>query len=180
MASLVDPAGRKQWDQLLAMLNSGEGDVNERDWDGNTALHFAAYNGHTDAIAMLVDKGANIEATDNDGATALHRAAGNGRTFTVAKLLEMEANIEATNNVACALRLSLFAHPDLPWPPSSPSFSSSARLAPCAPSAALLPRHGSSDNDELEEPFSDVTQTPSLSPPLHRPPSRRGQMLALP
>jgi Ankyrin repeat len=33
--------------------------------NGDTPLHYAAYNGHVDAVRYLVEKGANINATNN-------------------------------------------------------------------------------------------------------------------
>jgi ankyrin repeat protein len=38
--------------------------VRERDETGATALHYAAFGGHRDAVRLLVDAGADINATD--------------------------------------------------------------------------------------------------------------------
>ena len=35
--------------------------------DGWTALHPAAWNGHTTSLELLLDRGANLEAQDNVG-----------------------------------------------------------------------------------------------------------------
>jgi len=65
---------------------------------GKTALHWAAYNGHTDAIAKLLEMGATIEATDNDGRTAVHAAAFNGHTSTVMALRVNRAEVDDKDN----------------------------------------------------------------------------------
>ncbi|PQE05819.1 hypothetical protein CJF31_00004572 [Rutstroemia sp. NJR-2017a BVV2] len=62
---------------------------------GETALLYAAANGHSAAIQLLYENGADTEATNTTAYTALHLAAQNGSATTVQLLLEIEANIEA-------------------------------------------------------------------------------------
>jgi ankyrin repeat protein len=57
----------------------------------------AAFDGETQTVALLLDRGANIHA-DND--YALQAAAGNGHTETVALLLDRGADIHADDNLA--------------------------------------------------------------------------------
>ncbi|KAI0489442.1 hypothetical protein KFK09_029285 [Dendrobium nobile] len=47
------------------------GGVEERDQNGWTALHVAAFKGRMDAVKQLVEGGADLEAVDNDGYTPL-------------------------------------------------------------------------------------------------------------
>ena len=44
------------------------------DQGGRTAVHFAAYNGHTETVKLLLDRGANVDATDevNEMMSAYH------------------------------------------------------------------------------------------------------------
>ena len=49
--------------------------VDATDKIGNTALMFAARDGHKDKVQMLVKDGANVDATDKIGNTALMFAA---------------------------------------------------------------------------------------------------------
>jgi ankyrin repeat protein len=49
--------------------------VSSKDFDGNTPLHLAASNGHTDVAQLLFTNGAEINAQDNIGMTPLDMAA---------------------------------------------------------------------------------------------------------
>eukprot|EP00040_Diaphanoeca_grandis_P020895 m.111127 g.111127 ORF g.111127 m.111127 type:complete len:1046 (-) comp28098_c0_seq2:151-3288(-) len=66
----------KQGDvQSLAGLLKNGARVNATDYDGRTALHLAAAEGHTDVVKFLLDKhGANIQLKDRFGHTCLHDA----------------------------------------------------------------------------------------------------------
>lgn len=62
--------------------------------DRHTAVMVAADYGHTDIVALLLDKGAEIQQRDNTGFTAMMWAAGRGHTDTVRLLLERAAERE--------------------------------------------------------------------------------------
>jgi ankyrin repeat protein len=49
--------------------------MNMKDKDGNTALIWAAWRGHSTTVKILPAKGADVNAKDNDGNTALMVAA---------------------------------------------------------------------------------------------------------
>ena len=72
--------------------------VNAKDNDGNTALMWAAYNGHTERVKLLIEHGANINAKDNDGETALMQAAFYGYIEIVKLLLEYGASVNDKDN----------------------------------------------------------------------------------
>ena len=55
---------------VVALIEVGGADVNQRGFAGATPLHLSAVHGH-DAVAMLLlDNGANASLTDDDGLTA--------------------------------------------------------------------------------------------------------------
>ena len=70
--------------------------------DGDTALHFAALYGYAETVKALIAAKANLEAKDNNDWTALHFAAYFGRTETVKilaqALIEVGAKLEAKDN----------------------------------------------------------------------------------
>eukprot|EP01094_Clydonella_sp_ATCC50884_P024167 TRINITY_DN5990_c0_g1_i1.p1 TRINITY_DN5990_c0_g1~~TRINITY_DN5990_c0_g1_i1.p1 ORF type:complete len:715 (+),score=262.20 TRINITY_DN5990_c0_g1_i1:38-2146(+) len=70
-------------------------DPNDSDEEESTALHKAAFNGHTACVSDLLKHGANLHATDEDGATPLHQAAFQGHADVVALLLKSGADIAA-------------------------------------------------------------------------------------
>ena len=52
-------------------------DVNDRDFDSDTALHFAAGQGHTEVVEWLLQHGGKM-TRDSTGGTLLHTAAEQG------------------------------------------------------------------------------------------------------
>ncbi|MCB9027270.1 MAG: ankyrin repeat domain-containing protein [Bdellovibrionaceae bacterium] len=69
-------------------------DINVQDKSGTTALIWAAQNGHTDTVKLLLDNAASVDVQDRDGYTALILAAHNGQTETVKLLLASGANVD--------------------------------------------------------------------------------------
>lgn len=65
---------------------------------GNTPLMVAATLGHTDAAAVLIDRGAALGSRRDDGATALHLAAFFGHVDTTRLLLQRGAEAQATDD----------------------------------------------------------------------------------
>jgi len=55
-------------------------------------LHYAAANGHTEIVKVLVDKGANVDARDLAGHTPIMLAAIYGCNKTIQVLLDGGAN----------------------------------------------------------------------------------------
>lgn len=48
--------------------------INARNKYGNTLLHVAAMNGHTEMVLFLLDKGIKLSTKNNAGSTPLHYA----------------------------------------------------------------------------------------------------------
>ena len=65
--------------------------------DGDTALHAASCNGHTEVVHLLLKAGAAKDAEDSMGRTALHFAAMNGNAVIVRLLLEADAGKDTTD-----------------------------------------------------------------------------------
>ena len=61
-------------------------DVNAKDGDGYTPLHFAAINGHKELAELLIDSGADVNAKDDFGETPLDWAVDEGQ-IEIADLL---------------------------------------------------------------------------------------------
>jgi len=66
-------------------------DINDRDMHGNTALHFASFNGKIEVVKALLEKeGVDINAKKGSGVTALHCASQEGHTEAVKALLQQD------------------------------------------------------------------------------------------
>jgi ankyrin repeat protein len=65
--------------------------------DGFTALHFAAFFGRHEAVALLLERGAEVDARGTGWmtGTALHSAASGGHTEAMRRLLEAGADPDA-------------------------------------------------------------------------------------
>ena len=70
-------------------------DVDER---GFTALHWAAWNGHSHVVSHLCEVGAGVECADEDGQTALHHACWFGHADSVRTLLAHGADPNQKDN----------------------------------------------------------------------------------
>ena len=66
--------------------------------DDDMALIKASRDGHTETVAMLLEKGADVNAKDNGGYTALLWASHDGHTEIVAMLLDNGANVNVKDN----------------------------------------------------------------------------------
>jgi hypothetical protein len=70
LARLIDAARLGIVEDLKAITHSHPKLVREKDETGATALHYAAFGGHRDAVRLLVEAGADINAADDQfGAT---------------------------------------------------------------------------------------------------------------
>jgi ankyrin repeat protein len=82
----------------VSRLLSVGADVNVKDDNGWTPLHWASNQGHVQVFKELVDHGADIDAEDPDGWTPLHWACFKSNVALVNELLSRGANTEAKAN----------------------------------------------------------------------------------
>lgn len=64
LENLIEAARLGMVEDVKRILRSHPELVGERDETGATALHYAAFGGHRDAVRLLVEAGADINATD--------------------------------------------------------------------------------------------------------------------
>jgi len=89
------------------LLNKGI-DINRKDSDDYTALHWAMQHQDIAMIQMLINHGANINVVNSDGHTPLYQAAGDNNMNEIKLLLNCGATVDLTKNytpfmIACAL-----------------------------------------------------------------------------
>ena len=84
---------------LVDELGAG---VNERDHEGNTALHHAASRGDNEMILYLVSKGADPKAVNREGQTTVDMANGPvQRTQPFPETIKLLVSMGAKNNNKC-------------------------------------------------------------------------------
>ena len=67
---LIEAAKRGDEEDIISLLQRHSELINQRDEDGATALHYAAFGGHRKVAKLLVHRGADINARDGQfGAT---------------------------------------------------------------------------------------------------------------
>ena len=62
-------------------------DLNKKDANGCTALHFAALLGNSNLVSCLLESGANANSADAEGATPIHYAVQANSLDTVEALM---------------------------------------------------------------------------------------------
>lgn len=87
-------------DQLKVLLDRGEAGLQELSPDGWTPLHLAAFFGHRETAAMLIDRGADTAARSKNeiANTPLHAAIAGGRAVVAELLVERGADVNAVAN----------------------------------------------------------------------------------
>ena len=83
---------------VLIFLKKGGIDVNKRDAEGNTPLHYACLKGYRDIVNLLLDSEADATIANNLSETPLHAASRSGNKEIIGKLLQYGADIDATDS----------------------------------------------------------------------------------
>ena len=101
---MSDNINRKLWeaalagDEALVSQLIEQATVDWRDGSDYTALHPAAYGGHTPVVTRLLDAGWSLEARSGAGWTPLNKAAAGGDLETVKYLLVREADMDTQDD----------------------------------------------------------------------------------
>ena len=108
MANFFEAASHFDLDPTPLATKIEEGKYLSRsDGDGMTLLHYAAREGHTEAVRMLLEAGVSLEQQDRDGRTPLHLACmmcgkgmtrGDGHVFIIDILQSNYALTSAQDN----------------------------------------------------------------------------------
>ena len=106
MGNESKPTPEELWEMVrngdindVKLLLGKGADINTKDNDGWTALHYATRHQTTEMAQLLLDRGADINAKDNDGWTALHCAAVYKNTEMVQLLLDKGADVNAKTDI---------------------------------------------------------------------------------
>jgi ankyrin repeat protein len=107
---LHDAAERGDVAEIRRLVAAGV-DVNGVDAaNKTTALHFAAADGHVEAVKILLQLSADIEAKTAEGMTPLHVAVVCGQAEVLETLVQLSANIEAmAENGSTPLHVAAFS-----------------------------------------------------------------------
>ena len=87
--------GQKSIVQIF--LQKGGINVNKRDAEGNTPLHYACLKGFRDIVNMLLEHDADVSVANNCAETPLHTAARSGNKEIIGKLIQYGADQDATD-----------------------------------------------------------------------------------
>lgn len=85
-----------RYQEAKSLIAAGA-DVNHENYDGVTALMYAAQNGHLEVVRLLVESGAEVNKSPWGGITALIGAARAGHLSVVEFLVESGADIQAVD-----------------------------------------------------------------------------------
>ena len=83
---------------LTKALESHKGEIDAKDADDRTMLHWAAAGGFLEVVTMLLARGASVNVTDEEEWTPLLSAASAGRLGVVRALVEVGADVNATTS----------------------------------------------------------------------------------
>lgn len=97
---LLEAAKEGSTDMVRSLLDRGA-DVNAKDDDGWTPLHWAAVLEQPEIARTLLDRGADIHARNNDGLTPLQVAEKEHKTQTAQLLRESEVAIDHPPQLTC-------------------------------------------------------------------------------
>ncbi|CAH1784039.1 unnamed protein product [Owenia fusiformis] len=94
-ASTYDP-DTKTLGALLQIMSID--DINQKDNEGMTGLHWAAFHNRPEHLQLLLQRGADITSVDIDGKNALHWAAQNGSIACCSYIAKLPSASEQVNH----------------------------------------------------------------------------------
>ncbi len=93
-SDLADAAMKRNKEAVRSLLLR-KADVNGRQIDGTTALHWAVRNDDLETVELLIRAGANVSAANREGVTPMQLAALNGNAAIIEKLIKAGADPNA-------------------------------------------------------------------------------------
>ena len=98
--TLLMTAVTERKNEIVKLIIEAGGDVNAQDYQGLSALHFAAFCDNDTAAGMLLDAGADVNGKDKQGNTPILRLVmKNGKKSKCYKVfLEKGADVNEENN----------------------------------------------------------------------------------
>src|SRR5438046_5158584 len=85
-AEIHDASSSGDLAKVKALVTATPSAVSEKDYDGKTALHYAAANGHLEIVKFLVENKGDPQARSKNGMTPFALAKGFGKSEVVAYL----------------------------------------------------------------------------------------------
>ena len=109
---LQDAAGCGHINTVRYLVGLPDVDVNHRDGNNYTALHYASAEGDADVVQLLIDAGADIEIKNCNGHCPLHNACSSGALDNVKMLVRAGAGVNVTENktATCLTLAAIFGH----------------------------------------------------------------------
>ena len=95
---LWDAIENSDYDRVVTLVESGA-NINAKNDDGESPLHFAAMYGNVQITRFLLSTGADIRIVDDEGNTPLHWAAAAGQLHQVRLLIDHGAAADAQNKM---------------------------------------------------------------------------------
>lgn len=93
--TLLDFAGDNRISDMIDLLKFNAKAVTRTNWAGQTALHIAAYQGHSEACELLIEQGVDVNAVDDLMCrSALHLASARGHAAICELLINSNAACE--------------------------------------------------------------------------------------
>ncbi|KAL8835291.1 MAG: hypothetical protein Q9170_003377 [Blastenia crenularia] len=113
---LMIASSLKEGDALVDLLLSKDADVDIKNYNGQTALHFCASKNKLDIARKLISKKASARAKDKRQQLPLHRAAAIGSVPMVNLLLQNRSPLNATDSAGyTALHHGMLSLPFMDW-----------------------------------------------------------------
>mmetsp|Transcript_31994 Transcript_31994/g.51668 ORF Transcript_31994/g.51668 Transcript_31994/m.51668 type:complete len:1406 (-) Transcript_31994:604-4821(-) len=97
IAALCSAASKNNLEEVKRLLLSSDLNVNAGDYDGRTALHLAASEGHVELVRFLLERKANINVVDRYGGTPLDDAVRHARDEVATLLLNFNGRMQTEN-----------------------------------------------------------------------------------